>query len=84
MGAWGYKPLENDYALEWLANDIEPPMMKAIRRTFHGFLRSKRSDDVRRHQVEAAATLLVEYSQINEEFAFRARDEKLGLVERLE
>src|SRR5262249_28598321 len=77
MGAWGYKPLENDYALEWLTNDIETPMMKAIRRTFYGFLRSKRSDDVRKHEVEAAASLLIQYSRINEEFASRSRDDKL-------
>jgi len=62
MGAWGYKPFENDYALEWLANDVEMPNVEAIRSALQRYLSEPKPDDVIKHEVEAAIATLIHIS----------------------
>ncbi len=59
MGAWGEKPMENDEALEWLANQVESPLLACVERTFQRFLADP-ADEVSLIEAEAAAALLVD------------------------
>jgi hypothetical protein len=60
MGAWGYKPMENDYAADWMACNVEQPIVETIRKTFQDFLGDGQSNDVRKHEAEAAVALLID------------------------
>jgi hypothetical protein len=60
MGAWGYEPMENDYALEWLINEVEAPLLAAIKKALQAYLEQSEKDDVRTIEAEAAAALLVD------------------------
>ena len=60
MGAWGYEPMENDEALEWLANEIEAPLLAAIKKTLQAYLDQTEKDDAKAIEAEAAAALLVD------------------------
>jgi hypothetical protein len=60
MGAWGYEPMENDYALEWLANEVQGPLLATIKRTLQAYLDQTDKDDDKSIEAEAAAALLVE------------------------
>lgn len=59
MGAWGYRPFDNDSALDWLY-EIEKPILKTIART----LGKTRGRDDYMGQL-AAASLLVQLTQKN-------------------
>jgi len=61
MGAWGYKPMENDEALEWMANEIEMPLFEAIRNKIQDFFGNS-EDDVKKSEVEAAVGLLLDFA----------------------
>jgi hypothetical protein len=58
MGAWGYKPTENDEALEWIANEVEMPLFEAITTKIQDFLLNS-EDDVKKSEVQAAIALLL-------------------------
>ncbi len=60
MGAWGYEPMQNDEALEWLANEVEAPLLTAIKETLQAYLDQTEQDDVKTIEAEAAAALLVD------------------------
>jgi hypothetical protein len=60
MGAWGYEPMENDDALEWLANKVEAPLVAAIKGSLQAYLDQTEKDDVRMSEAEAAAALQVD------------------------
>ncbi len=60
MGAWGYEPMGNDYALEWLCNEIEAPLLAAIKRALQAYLDQTEKDDLKTIAAEAAAALLVD------------------------
>ena len=60
MGTWGYQPIENDAASEWLANEVEGPLLATIKQTLQGYLDQTEMDDVKTHEAETAAALLVD------------------------
>ncbi len=60
MGAWGYAPMENDEALEWLANEVEAPLLTSIKRALQDFLDQTEKDDLKTINAEAAAALFVD------------------------
>jgi hypothetical protein len=60
MGAWGYEPMENDEALEWLANEVEAPLLGTIKRTLQAYLDQTENDDLKTLEAETAAALLVD------------------------
>jgi hypothetical protein len=69
--------MENDTALDWLASEVEAPLLATIRRTLHAFLEQTQRDDVKMMEAEAAAALLVDltgghakmkYTQINSSY----------------
>src|SRR5262245_45945260 len=60
MGAWGCGPMENDLGLEWLANEVEAPLLATIKRAFHAYLHQEEKDDAKLAEAEAAAALLVD------------------------
>jgi hypothetical protein len=60
MGAWGYEAMENDAALEWLANEVEAPLLEKMKQAFNAYLEQTEKDDVRMIEAEAAAALLVD------------------------
>jgi hypothetical protein len=62
MGAWGHKPMENDYALDWVASNCEQPLVNAIKNALQSFLSESSYDDVKKHEAEAAVALLIDYS----------------------
>src|SRR5438105_1679200 len=57
---WGVKPMENDHAMEWLANDVQQPLCMAIKKALEGFLTETEVDEVRQVEAEAAAALLAD------------------------
>jgi hypothetical protein len=61
MGAWGYGSMENDDALEWLANSVEWPMAMTIKNILRAFIAGERAD-ILHVEVEAAVALLVKYA----------------------
>ena len=78
MGAWGLGSMENDYALEWLANQVSYPIFLAIYNTINNYLNQPTPDDILRYEVEAAAALLISYySDVKEE----QRSEAVDVVE---
>jgi len=52
--------MENDEALEWLANEVEAPLLAAIKRTLQAYLDQTETDDVKTIEAEAATALLVD------------------------
>jgi hypothetical protein len=60
MGAWGYEPMDDDLALDWLANEVESPLLTAIKRTLQTYLDKTEKDDVKTIEAIAAAALLVD------------------------
>ncbi|HEY7154264.1 MAG TPA: DUF4259 domain-containing protein [Gemmataceae bacterium] len=60
MGAWGYEPMDDDLAFEWLANEIEAPLLGTIKRTLQAYLDQTERDDVKTIEAQAAAALLVD------------------------
>jgi hypothetical protein len=60
MGAWGYEPLDDDLALEWLANQVETPLLAEISKTLQAYLDQTERDDVKTIEAIAAAALLVD------------------------
>lgn len=60
MGAWGYDPMDDDLALEWLANEVEAPLLTAISKTLQAYLDQTEKDDVKTIEAIAAAALLVD------------------------
>jgi hypothetical protein len=60
MGAWGYKPMDDDVALDWLADQVEAPLLAAIRGTLQAYLDQTGKDDVKTIEAIAAAALLVD------------------------
>ena len=60
MGAWDYGPMENDEALEWLANEVEAPLLAKMKQAFNAYLEQTAKDEVRMIEAEAAAALLVD------------------------
>jgi hypothetical protein len=60
MGAWGHKAMENDLALEWLANEVEAPLLATIKKTLQSYLDHTEKDDLKTIEAEAAAALLVD------------------------
>ncbi len=82
MGAWNYEPMENDEALEWLANEVEVPLLTTIERTLQTFLRQTEKDEVKTIEAEAAVALLVDltgdhakmkYTRINSAYLAKER-----------
>jgi hypothetical protein len=57
MGAWGYRPFDNDSALDWL-DEIEDPILKSIEKA----LAKSRGRDDYMHKI-AACSLLVQLTQ---------------------
>ena len=57
MGAWGYEPMDDDTALDWLANEVDAPLLAAIKRTLQGYLELTEADDVKTIEAIAAAAL---------------------------
>jgi hypothetical protein len=62
MGAWGHGPFDNDYAMEWIDNDIGMPTLKSIREKLTNFIREGFKDDVEKLQAMAAVALLIQFS----------------------
>lgn len=60
MGAGGYEPMDDDCACDWLADEIEAPLLGAIKRTLQAYLDQTDRDDVKTIEAEAAAALLVD------------------------
>jgi hypothetical protein len=60
MGAWGYEPMDDDLALDWLANEIESPLLTAIKRTLQAYSDQTGKDDAKTIEAIAAAALLVD------------------------
>jgi len=60
MGAWGYQPMENDYALEWLDNEVQAPLLESIKKTLHAYLDQSDKDEARIIEAIAATALLVD------------------------
>ncbi len=60
MGASGYEPMDDDLAFDWLADEIEAPLLKSIKRTLQVYLDQTDRDDVKTIEAEAAAALLVD------------------------
>jgi Domain of unknown function (DUF4259) len=60
MGAWGYGPMENDEALEWLANEVAAPLLAKRKQAFNAYLQQTEKDEMRMIEAEAAAALLVD------------------------
>jgi hypothetical protein len=52
--------MEDDLALEWLANEVEAPLLAVMKRAFHAYLHQAGKDDVKLIEAEAAAALLVD------------------------
>jgi hypothetical protein len=84
MGAWGHKAMENDLALEWLANEVEAPLLATIKKTLQSYLGHTEKDVLKTIEAEAAAALLVDltgdhakmkYNHIN--CGYLAKGEKL-------
>jgi hypothetical protein len=61
MGAWGYGSIENDYALDWIANNVEWRLAMAIKDTLEAFIVGGRTD-ITHFEAEAAVAVLVEYA----------------------
>src|SRR5690349_19889247 len=87
MGAWGYEPMENDEALEWLANEVEAPLLGTIKKAFQTYLDQTQKDDMKTIEAEAAVALLVDltggyakmkYTQINS--GYLAKEDTLWSV----
>src|SRR5262249_17392665 len=64
MGAWGYEPFDSDYAMEWIENDINIPLLTSIQRKMTTFIQDGFTDDVEKHQAVAAVALLVQMCQV--------------------
>lgn len=87
MGAWGYGPMENDEALEWLANEVEAPLLAKMKQAFNAYLQQTEKDEMRMIEAEAAAALLVDltgdhaklkYTPFSSGFlAYQAREDQL-------
>jgi hypothetical protein len=60
MRAWGHEAMENDLALEWLANEVEAPLLATIKKTLRSYLDQTEKDDLKTIEAEAAAALLVD------------------------
>jgi hypothetical protein len=60
MGAWGYGPLDDDIALDWLAEEVEAPLLAAIKKALHAYSDQPEKDDARTIEAVAAAALLVD------------------------
>ena len=60
MGAWGYEPMDDDTALDWLANEVEAPLLAAISKTLQAYMDQTEKDDVKTTEAIAAAALLVD------------------------
>lgn len=60
MGAWGYEPMDDDSAFEWLANEIEAPLLGTIKRTLQAYLDQTDKDFKKSIEAQAAAALLVD------------------------
>ncbi|QDV37793.1 DUF4259 domain-containing protein [Tautonia plasticadhaerens] len=58
MGVWGEGPMDNDSALDWMANSVESPFAAAIEEALRGYLEGRRAPA----EAEAAAALLVDYT----------------------
>ena len=74
MGAWGYQPMENDCAMDWLAGQVEQPLAVSIKNTILSYLSDTESDDVKKHEAEAAIALLIDFSAAHSEHKYCAID----------
>jgi hypothetical protein len=59
MGSWGYEPFENDYAMEWLDNDVASVLLAQVTAKLAAFIQGGFEDDIEKHQAEAAVALLI-------------------------
>ncbi|HEY7152989.1 MAG TPA: DUF4259 domain-containing protein [Gemmataceae bacterium] len=59
MGAFDYDSFNNDSAMDWISNEIQPMLIDKIRKKLSFFLECGFDDDVEKQQAEAAAALLV-------------------------
>ncbi|HEY7152990.1 MAG TPA: DUF4259 domain-containing protein [Gemmataceae bacterium] len=84
MGAWGYGPMENDCALDWIAEFAEKPILTAIECALRDFSSAADPDDIQKSEAEAAAALLLDltttpslmrYSKVD--FIFNAKKKDL-------
>ena len=82
MGTWGYRPFENDMAMDWLADQVEQAMANAIDAALRAYLDNPKDEVVA--EAEAAAALLVDcainakcgkYASFN--IAYRAKPHQL-------
>jgi hypothetical protein len=60
MGDWNYGSMDNDCALDWVAEFVEKPILDAIERTLRDFSAASGSDDILKSEAEAAVALLVD------------------------
>ncbi len=70
MGAWGYGPMENDEALEWMANNVEAPLVTTIRNALQELLDAQESDDIKKLEAGAAIALFIGLLTYSEKGAF--------------
>jgi hypothetical protein len=70
MGAWGYEPMDDDLAFEWLANEIEAPLLGTIKRTLQAYLDQTERDDDKTIEAQAAAALLVDLTGDNAKIGY--------------
>jgi hypothetical protein len=64
MGAWGYFSMQNDCAMDWVAQHVEMPLIQAIIGALRRYVDSMEGDDTRKHEAEAALALLIDLSSV--------------------
>lgn len=79
--------MENDCALEWLANEVEAPLLAKMKQAFNSYLEQTEKDAGRMMEAEAAAALLVDltgdhaklkYAPFSSGFlAYQAKEDRL-------
>src|SRR5689334_14420933 len=87
MGAWGYGPMENDGALDWLNYYVVAPLLATMKQAFNAYLEQTEKDEVKMMEAEAAAALLVDltgdhaklkYTPFSSGFlAYQAKEDRL-------
>jgi hypothetical protein len=60
MGAWNYGSMDNDCALDWVAECVEKPILEAIERTLRDFSATSEPNDILKSEAEAAVALLID------------------------
>lgn len=74
MGAWGYEPMENDIALDWVAESVETPLLAAIERALRDYSSATEPDDVQKSDAEAAVALLLDLTTKPSQLRFSKLD----------